>query len=338
MTFSVIIPAYNASRYITRCIESVKAQAFTDFECIIINDGSTDDTLALCQSLTAGDARFVMVDIPNGGVSNARNKGLERATGEYVLFLDADDWVEPTWLQELSQHCNGVDIVQFDFCEVAVETKREIHIDSDVNMIVQGEGAVVWKRAYRRELVADLRFDTTIKAGEDYLFSVQVFLRSHSYRHIDSCLYNYYVANEQSTMHMNFAGNFGYQLLVTSKVAWMSRPCKASRISCTRPGRLPPPGSKAVTPSFSMKSSFWARLSPGVRPSWKESRRGVDAFFSCVLQETRVPGATARAAAEANVVLRKVFLSIADAYLPVPGTGTVYLLMSMGPSSSFSGM
>ena len=64
---------------------------------------------------------------------------------------------EPTWLQELSQHCNGVDIVQFDFCEVAVETKREIHIDSDVNMIVQGEGAVVWKRAYRRELVADLR-------------------------------------------------------------------------------------------------------------------------------------------------------------------------------------
>ena len=218
MTFSVIIPAYNASRYIARCIESVKAQAFTDFECIIVNDGSTDDTLALCRSLTEEDARFVLVDIPNGGVSNARNQGLERATGSYVLFVDADDWVEPTWLQALSRHCNGVDVVQFDFYEVGVDTKKEIHIDSDVNMIVQGEGAVVWKRAYRRDLVADLRFDTTVKAGEDYLFSTQVFLRCQSYRHIDSCLYNYYIANEQSSMHSNFAENFGYQLLVTSKV------------------------------------------------------------------------------------------------------------------------
>lgn len=221
MTFSVIIPAYNASRYIARCIESVKAQAFTDFECIIVNDGSTDDTLALSQSLTAGDARFVLVDIPNGGVSNARNKGLERATGEYVLFVDADDWVEPTWLQALSRHCNGVDVVQFDFYEADIDTKKKIHIDSDVNMIVQGEGAVVWKRAYRRDLIADLRFDTTVKAGEDYLFSTQVFLRCQSYRHIDNCLYNYNIANEQSSMHSNFAENFGYQLLVTGKVERM---------------------------------------------------------------------------------------------------------------------
>ena len=82
MIFSIIIPAYNASRYIARCLESVKVQTFTDFECIIVNDGSKDDTLELCQSLTSGDTRFVLVDIPNGGVSNARNKGLEQARGE----------------------------------------------------------------------------------------------------------------------------------------------------------------------------------------------------------------------------------------------------------------
>lgn len=96
MMFSIIIPAYNASRYIARCIESVKVQTFTDFECIIVNDGSKDNTLELCQSLTEGDCRFVIIDIPNGGVSNARNMGLERAKGEYILFVDADDWVEPT--------------------------------------------------------------------------------------------------------------------------------------------------------------------------------------------------------------------------------------------------
>lgn len=218
MTFSVIVPAYNASRYIARCIESVKAQSFTDFECIIVNDGSTDSTLEVCRSIIANDSRFVLINSENEWVSSARNKGLERASGEYVLFVDADDWVEPSWLQELSLQCQGVDIVQFDFFEAGVDSKKEIHIDSNVDMIVQGEGAVVWKRAYRRGLLTDLRFDTTVKAGEDYLFSNQVFLRSHSYRYIARCLYNYNVANEQSAMHTDFAENFGHQLLASSKV------------------------------------------------------------------------------------------------------------------------
>lgn len=170
MIFSIIIPAYNASRYIARCLESVKVQTFTDFECIIVNDGSKDDTLELCRSLTSGDTRFVLVDIPNGGVSNARNKGLEQARGEYVLFVDADDWVEPTWLEVLSRSCDGVDVVQFDYSEVGDDSRQEIHIDSNLGMIIRGDGAVVWKRAYRRALIADLRFDTTVKAGEDYLF------------------------------------------------------------------------------------------------------------------------------------------------------------------------
>lgn len=225
MMFSIIIPAYNASRYIARCLESVKVQTFTDFECIIVNDGSKDDTLELCRSLTSGNTRFVLVDIPNGGVSNARNKGLEQARGEYVLFVDADDWVEPTWLEVLSRSCDGVDVVQFDYSEVGDDSRQEIHIDSNLGMIIRGDGAVVWKRAYRRALIADLRFDTTVKAGEDYLFSTQVFLRMSSYKHIDDCLYNYFVDNGQSAMHTDFAGNFGYQLLATSKVERMLKEC-----------------------------------------------------------------------------------------------------------------
>ena len=89
-----------------------------------------------------------------------------------------------------------------------------------------------------------------------------------------------------------------------------------------------------------MKSSFSARVSPGVTPSWKERRRGTEGCFFSLgeAQETRAPGAATRAAAPATVVLRKVFLSIRAPYLPVPGTGTVYLAMSILPSSSFSGM
>ncbi|MBP3763633.1 MAG: hypothetical protein J6I49_07140 [Bacteroidales bacterium] len=74
------------------------------------------------------------------------------------------------------------------------------------------------KRAYRRDFLTDLRFDTTLKAGEDYLFNNQVFLRSHSYRYVSGCLYNYNVANEQSAMNTDFAENFGHQLLASSKV------------------------------------------------------------------------------------------------------------------------
>ncbi len=215
--FSIIVPAYNSGLYIGRCLDSVLHQTFGGFECIVVNDGSTDDTLAICSRLASDDTRLVLLDGSNDGVSSARNKGLQAARGEYVLFLDADDWVEPTWLEELSRLCPGQDIVQFDFYEVGTE-KKAIHIDSSVDMIVQGEGAVVWRRAYRRELVADLRFDTGIKAGEDYLFSVQAFLRSRSYRHLNSFLYNYNIENPHSIMHSCFAENFGYQLLVTSKV------------------------------------------------------------------------------------------------------------------------
>ena len=121
---------------------------------------------------------------------------------------------------------------------------------------------------------------------------------------------------------------------------WMLRPFKASRISVTRPESPLPPGSKPVMPRLSMKSSFSARVWPGVKPSWKERFSGVAGdFFSSLAeaQEMTVPGAAMRAAAPAREVFKKVFLSIRANYLPEPGTGTVYLPMSILPSSSFSG-
>lgn len=97
---SVIIPVYNASKYIARCILSVKGQFFTDWECIIVDDGSTDGGQELIHELTNGDKRFTVISKENGGVSSARNAGIELAKGD-LFFLDADDWIERNAIMEL---------------------------------------------------------------------------------------------------------------------------------------------------------------------------------------------------------------------------------------------
>lgn len=98
---SVIIPIYNRDYCLSRCLESVLQQTFTNWECILIDDGSTDRTLSVCRTYVDKDSRFQVYSQPNGGVSAARNLALEHAGGEYIAFIDSDDWVEPNYLQVL---------------------------------------------------------------------------------------------------------------------------------------------------------------------------------------------------------------------------------------------
>ncbi|WP_455637993.1 glycosyltransferase family 2 protein [Parabacteroides sp.] len=99
---SIVIPVYNRAYCVTVCLDSVRKQSFTDWECIVVDDGSTDDTVSVCLPYAESDPRFKIVVQPeNGGVSVARNRGLELAQGEYIAFLDSDDWIEPTYLEQL---------------------------------------------------------------------------------------------------------------------------------------------------------------------------------------------------------------------------------------------
>ena len=90
-TVSIIVPVYNAAKYLPECLESILRQTFTDIEVLLVNDGSKDNSLAICNKYAAKDARIRVIDIPNGGVSNARNTGLSYATGTYIQFADSDD-------------------------------------------------------------------------------------------------------------------------------------------------------------------------------------------------------------------------------------------------------
>ena len=98
---SVIVPVFNNEKWLSRCLDSILAQHYKNFEVLLIDDGSTDASGAVCDSYARNDSRIHVIHTTNGGVSNARNIGLDRAKGDYISFVDSDDWVEPNFLEEL---------------------------------------------------------------------------------------------------------------------------------------------------------------------------------------------------------------------------------------------
>ena len=114
--FSIIIPAYNAEKYIELCLDSISKQSFNDYELIIINDGSTDHTFNICNRFALNKKQIHLINKENAGVSVARNVGLQQAEGEYVLFVDADDILYPNALSTLYEHLQGgkLDYLRFE--------------------------------------------------------------------------------------------------------------------------------------------------------------------------------------------------------------------------------
>ena len=98
---SVIVPVYNTEKYLHRCVDSILAQTFTDFELLLIDDGSTDSSGAICDEYAQKDSRVRVFHKENGGVSSARNLGLDKAKGKWVTFVDSDDWIKESFLNKL---------------------------------------------------------------------------------------------------------------------------------------------------------------------------------------------------------------------------------------------
>ena len=98
---SVIVPAYNAAGFISRCVESITSQSYPELEILLLNDGSTDDTAAVCARLAAQDHRIAVIDKPNTGAADTRNRGIRLAHGKYIQFVDCDDWLAPDFTEKL---------------------------------------------------------------------------------------------------------------------------------------------------------------------------------------------------------------------------------------------
>ena len=204
---SVIIPIYNTAEYLARCLDSILHNTYQNLEIICVNDGSTDNSLIILEQYAAEDSRIVAVNQENAGVSAARNTGLDRATGDFVAFVDSDDWVHPQYFEVLMQFGNSekADIVacnfsrahQFDSNAYITYPRDEIACLLLPFEKVTSNGflkRLVWGRLYAKNLINQLRFDRVLMWGEDTAFNLSALLTKTNLRFawVDIPLYFYY--------------------------------------------------------------------------------------------------------------------------------------------------
>lgn len=209
--FSIITPAYNAEQYIRDCVTSVKAQNFVDWEMVVVDDGSTDGTARLVADLAATDPRVLLLSKTNGGVSSARNAGLDAARGRYVIFLDSDDEMPAG---ALAAYANAIDreapdVVQGVASRVGAQGRELSRISATPRVAACGTARetvdalalpdkapllhYIWNKAYRRELLerASVRFDESVSLGEDFIFNCSAIAQAGPIAFIDADVCRY---------------------------------------------------------------------------------------------------------------------------------------------------
>lgn len=211
---SVIIPAYNVEAFLARCLDSVLEQSFSNFEVIVIDDGSRDRTAEIIRGYQQKDARVIGIFKENGGVTSARNAGVAKAKGDYLFFLDGDDYVPSTALNDLFVGTEqGKNDVVFGLFALAWEGKQKIYQVDDFGTISNLEylkllttGRAPWQicsKLIRRALfyVGELEVPTDLAVGEDALTLFQLVEKANTISMVNKLVY-YYVQRENSVMHM----------------------------------------------------------------------------------------------------------------------------------------
>lgn len=230
MQFSVIVPCYNASTYVSIAIESVLKQSYNNWELILINDGSLDNTLDILYFYASNDERIKVFDVPNGGVSKARNYGLDVAQGDWIVFLDADDWFEENAFSVIKQYLNrypNCDILGFNhfynlglkqwkespiFPKILQRTGADIewlrldmmfpYYDVIKNEVFVGSIRAVWGKVFKRKVITSnhLHFIENLKVSEDAIFCMDVFKHASEIILFNEYLTHYRVSSS-STMN-----------------------------------------------------------------------------------------------------------------------------------------
>lgn len=211
---SVIVPIYNAEAKLKRCIDSVLNQTHRDFELILINDGSTDGSLEICENAALLDERVKVISIENSGVSNARNLGLEKAKGDYISFVDSDDYVTPDYLYYLYETLisTSSDIAIGGTIDVKDGVERKTSEDNGEVFVIKARDfkwigplahTVVWGALYRRKVIEELKFDSSLFVGEDTYFFAKALKNASTVSYVKRCMY-YYVIYSESESHGSF--------------------------------------------------------------------------------------------------------------------------------------
>ena len=219
---SIIVPVYKVEKYLCRCIESIIAQTLPDFELILVDDGSPDNCGVICDEYSKKDTRVKVIHKPNGGVSSARNVGLDAAKGDYIAFVDSDDWIHPQMLDILYHS-----IIQTDAGFCACKVKKVFDEDNSWNadkvhdicvpQVYNGTDVLkdyflkyseklktfVYNKLYRRECFDNLRFDCQMGIYEDEMVALELIEAAEKVAFVNYDLY-YYFQSENSLVRSKY--------------------------------------------------------------------------------------------------------------------------------------
>jgi glycosyltransferase involved in cell wall biosynthesis len=247
---TIVIPVYNTEEYIEDCVNTIINQSYNNLEIILINDGSTDNSLEICVNLSKIDKRIIVINKPNGGVSSARNSGIRIASGEYLAFIDSDDKVDVDIIRVLY---DGIISTNSDLsiCGISTYSQRnppKLNQVGSKNILIDNEYAIerllyhrnlsvsVSGKLYPRRLFDSNMFNEDISFGEDLDFNYRIFSNIDLIS-VNSNIMYYYFVHETSTMNSEFSSKRLDGLIVVEGINYdinLNRPNlnKASEFKC----------------------------------------------------------------------------------------------------------
>lgn len=217
---SVIVPVYNVENYLDECVRSIVQQTYSNLEIILVDDGSTDASSAICENWRKKDKRIQVIHKKNGGLSDARNKGLELASGKYISFVDSDDWIGENLYERMLEKLldEGAQIAGCKICKVyetyieeqEIHSKQQTFSDKEALLtILKGQDfcAVAWNKLYERDIIGNIRFPYG-KIHEDEYFTYKVVARATKLVFVKNAVYYYRqrsgsIMNHWSSKHLD---------------------------------------------------------------------------------------------------------------------------------------
>lgn len=199
--------------YLNRCLDSVLKNSYENIEVLLINDGSTDDSEKICNEYILNDSRFILINRENGGLSFARNVGLDHASGDYIMFLDSDDWLMPNAIDDLVLIINKTNAKIVEYRAKITKNKFEESSTNEyflqnnldaLQRIFKNRHFGVWNRMVKKELLTQLRF-VEGQIYEDILFTTTLLSKVQNIIYYDKFLYNYFFENNSSLVRGNYS-------------------------------------------------------------------------------------------------------------------------------------
>jgi len=221
---SIIIPVYNDENNISRCINSVLSQTYTDFECLIIDDGSTDKTSSICDEYYKKDKRIKVFHKENEGISKTRQYGIDHANSEYIYFIDSDDWIESTFVADIINNINNKpDLIFFNYIKNYTNIKdiyksqNPFFMDNNkiIEMILEKRIlSCTWNFVIKKDFINknNVIFNKKINYGEDTLFILELMLNNPNIFYINKAYYHHFI-NESSYTRTNLKQKYNDRII-----------------------------------------------------------------------------------------------------------------------------